>query len=136
MGKISKNEIIMALLGCLALFLWIFANKFGINPTVSALAVLCLMILFKILNWNDILTNKTAWNVFLWFGALVTLAGGLNNVGFLEWFANKITSGISSFSPGHDTCIFIACILFYPLLIRKLNCSCNSFIDIIPGVRK
>jgi anion transporter len=58
------------------------------------------MILFKILDWNDILTYKTAWNVFLWFAALVTLAGGLNNVGFLEWFANKITSGISSFSPG------------------------------------
>jgi len=100
MGKIRSNEIIMALLGCLALLLWIFGEKFDINPTVAALAVLCLMVLFKILSWNDILTNKTAWNVFLWFGSLVTLAGGLNNVGFLDWFANKITSGISSFSPG------------------------------------
>ncbi len=99
MGKISKNEIIMALLGCLALFLWIFGDNFKINATISALAVLCLMILFKILSWNDILTHKTAWNVFLWFGALVTLAGGLNNVGFLDWFASKITSGISTFSP-------------------------------------
>jgi len=99
MGKISKNEIIMALLGCAALFLWIFASKLEINPTVSALIILCLMILFKILNWNDILTNKTAWNVFLWFGALVTLAGGLSNVGFLDWFANKITTEISSCSP-------------------------------------
>jgi L-tartrate/succinate antiporter len=100
MGKISKNEIVMALLGFLALFFWIFSKNFQINPTVTALAVLCMMILFRILSWNDILTNKTAWNVYLWFGALVTLAGGLNNVGFLDWFANKITSGILSFSPG------------------------------------
>ena len=99
MGKTSKNEIIMAILSCLALILWIFGKSFEINATVSALAVLCLMVLFNIINWNDIVTNKAAWNVFLWFGALVTLAGGLNNVGFLDWFANKITSGISSYSP-------------------------------------
>jgi L-tartrate/succinate antiporter len=100
MGKISKNEIVMALLAFLALFLWIFGTFFEINATVSALAVLCLMILFKILSWNDILTHKAAWNVFLWFGALVTLAGGLNNVGFLDWFAKSIISGISSYPPG------------------------------------
>lgn len=99
MGKISKNELVMALLACLALFLWIFGKYLEINATVSALAVLCLMVLFKVITWNDIISNKTAWNIFLWFGALVTLAGGLNNVGFLDWFANIITSGISSYSP-------------------------------------
>jgi anion transporter len=57
------------------------------------------MVLFGIISWNDILTNKAAWNIFIWFGAMVTLAGGLNNVGFLDWFAVKITSVSSSFSP-------------------------------------
>jgi len=99
MGKISRNEIIMNTLACLALLLWIFGKTFDIHPTVSALAVLCLMVLFRIISWNDILTNKAAWNIFIWFGAMVTLAGGLNNVGFLDWFANKITSVISSYQP-------------------------------------
>ena len=99
MGMISRNEKVMAMLSILALILWIAGKQLEINATVSALAVLCLMVLFNIINWNDIVTNKAAWNVFLWFGALVTLAGGLNNVGFLDWFAVKITSGISAFSP-------------------------------------
>jgi L-tartrate/succinate antiporter len=141
MGKISKSEIIMALLGCLALFLWIFANKFGINPTISALAVLCLMILFKILNWNDILTNKTAWNVFLWFAALVTLAGGLNNVGFLEWFANKITSGISSFSPGLILVLLLLAFYFIHYLFASSTAHVTALLILflvsgskIPGI--
>ena len=99
MGKISRNEILMAVLAGLALILWISGERLGINATVAALSVLCLMIVFNVITWNDILTNKSAWNIFLWFGALVTLAGGLNNVGFLEWFATKVTSGISSYSP-------------------------------------
>lgn len=107
LGKISRNEIIMAMLSGLALVLWIFGKYFDINPTVSALGVLCMMVLFNIISWNDIITNRAAWNVFLWFGALVTLAGGLNNVGFLSWFAIKITSGILSFSPA----VILICLL-------------------------
>jgi L-tartrate/succinate antiporter len=99
MGRISRNEIIMTLLASMALLLWIFGSYLGIHATLTALAVLCLMVLFNIISWKDILTNKAAWNVFIWFGAMVTLAGGLNNVGFLDWFAIKITSAISIFSP-------------------------------------
>ena len=141
MGKISRNEIIMALLGFLALFLWIFSKNFEINPTVTALAVLCLMILFKILSWNDILTHKTAWNVFLWFGALVTLAGGLNNVGFLDWFANKITSGISSFSPGLILVLLLLAFYFIHYLFASSTAHVTALLILflaagskIPGI--
>lgn len=141
MGKISKNEIIMALLGCLALFLWISGDYFKINATISALTVLCLMVLFKILSWNDILTNKTAWNVFLWFGALVTLAGGLNNVGFLGWFANKITTGISSFSPMSILVFLLLAFYFIHYLFASLTAHATALLILflaagskIPGI--
>ena len=99
MGKISKNEIIMTLLFIFALLLWIFGEYLHLNSTVSALTILCLMVITKILCWDDILSNKPAWNVLLWFGTLVALAAGLNNVGLLGWIANKITLAISSYSP-------------------------------------
>jgi L-tartrate/succinate antiporter len=111
MGRISRNEIVMTILACLAILLWIFGNYFGIHATVSALAVMCLMVLFRIISWNDILTNKAAWNIFIWFGAMVTLAGGLNNVGFLDWFANKITSAISSYPPA--LMLLVLLLVFY-----------------------
>ena len=111
MGGISRKEFIMFILAGLALILWIFGNIIGIHPTVSALAVLCLMVLFKIISWDDILKNKAAWNVFVWFATMVTLAGGLDNVGFLDWFAGKITSAVSSYSPAFILVILL--LVFY-----------------------
>jgi len=99
MGKITKKEFIMVFLFIIALLLWIFGEYLQINATLSALAVLSMMIILDILNWDDILSNKPAWNVLIWFGTLVTLSAGLNNVGFLDWFAGNITAAISSFSP-------------------------------------
>jgi L-tartrate/succinate antiporter len=141
MGKISKNEIVMALLSCLALTLWIFGRYFEINATTSALAVLCLMVLFNIISWNDIITNKAAWNIFLWFGSLVTLAGGLNNVGFLEWFANKITSGITSYSPGFILIFLLLAFYFTHYLFASSTAHVTALLTIfliagrkIPGM--
>jgi len=141
MGKISRNEIIMTILGCLALFLWIFGNYFEINATVAALAVLCLMVLFKVISWNDILTNKAAWNIFLWFGAIVSLAGGLNNVGFLDWLANKITSGISSYSPSIIVIFLLLSFYFIHYLFASSTAHATALLTIflvagrkIPGI--
>lgn len=141
MGKITRNEIKMALLACLALLLWILGERLGINATVSALSVLCLMILMNVITWNDILTNKSAWNVFLWFGALVTLAGGLNNVGFLDWFANKVTSGISSYSPALILIFLLATFYFVHYLFASSTAHVSALLTLflvagskIPGL--
>lgn len=99
MGRISSGEIKMITLFGMVLILWIFGETIGIHTTLSALLVLCLMVLFGILSWNDILSNKSAWNVLIWFGTLVTLAGGLNNVGFLSWLAQVITQSVIHLSP-------------------------------------
>jgi L-tartrate/succinate antiporter len=141
MGKITRNEILMAFLGGLALLLWIFGDKLSINATVAALLVLCLMILFKVITWDDILTNKTAWNVFLWFGALVTLAGGLNNVGFLDWFANKVISGISAYSPTFILIFLLATFYFIHYLFASSTAHVTALLTLflvagskIPGL--
>lgn len=86
MGRISRNELIMGGLVTLALILWIFGGDF-VDPTVVALIVISLMVLTGIVLWDDIIGNKAAWNVLVWFATLVTLAGGLNTVGFIRWFA-------------------------------------------------
>jgi anion transporter len=112
MGKLSKKEIIMTILVCLALIFWIIGPLFDLNITSSALGILCLMVIFRIIDWDDIISNKAAWNVLLWFGALVTLAAGLNNVGFLNWIAVKITSLISSYSPGLILVLFLLAFYF------------------------
>jgi L-tartrate/succinate antiporter len=109
MGRISLKEIGMALLVLLALGLWIFAGDL-INATTVALLILCLMVMGRIVEWDDVLANKQAWNVLIWFGTLVTMADGLNKVGFLKWFAGGAAGALSGYSV---TTIVIALTVVY-----------------------
>jgi len=97
MGRIGFKEVSMALLALLALGLWIFGGDL-INATTVALLILCLMVICRIVEWDDVLANKQAWNVLVWFATLVTMADGLNKVGFLKWFAGGAASALSGYS--------------------------------------
>ena len=97
MGRITLKEVSMAVLALLALGLWIFGGEF-INATTVALLVLSLMVMTRIVEWNDVLAHKQAWNVLVWFATLVTMADGLNKVGFLKWFAGGAAGAMSGYS--------------------------------------
>ena len=97
MGRVSFKEISMALLALLALGLWIFGGDL-INATTVALLVLSLMVMTRIVEWDDVLAHKQAWNVLVWFATLVTMADGLNKVGFLKWFAGGSAAALSGYS--------------------------------------
>lgn len=97
LGPMSRREITMAVLAVGALVLWIFAGKW-INATTVALVVLGLMIPTKVVAWDDILSNKPAWNILFWYGMLMAVADGLNRVGFLGWFCVNLSNAFSSFN--------------------------------------
>lgn len=94
MGPMSRREVLMAGIAVLALGLWIFAGRW-LNPTTAALVAFCLMMLVGVLSWRDVLGYTDAWRVLVWFATLVTLADGLQRVGFLSWFAARVTAGLS-----------------------------------------
>jgi L-tartrate/succinate antiporter len=97
MGPVSRRELLMAGLALLALVLWIFGGK-SIDATTTAFIALSLMLLFKVISWDDLLTNKQAWNVLMWFGTLVALADGLAKTGFLTWFATGVASLLAGYA--------------------------------------
>jgi L-tartrate/succinate antiporter len=94
MGPISRREITMALLAVLALIAWIFGARWIAAVTV-ALAVISLMILTRVVSWNDIMQNKQGWNILVWFATLVTMAEGLSRSGFLVWFAKRSAGALA-----------------------------------------
>ncbi len=97
MGPVSRRELTMAALALFALVLWIFGGK-AIDATTTAFIALCLMLLLKIISWDDLLANKQAWNVLMWFGTLVALADGLAKTGFLTWFAQGVAAHLTGYS--------------------------------------
>ncbi len=110
MGRMSRKEILMALLAFLALVLWIFGQSL-INATTVALVVISLMIVLGIVSWNDILSDKSAWNVLAWFATLVALADGLATVGFTAWLGKGAATLLAGVSPT-SIMIFLVVVFF------------------------
>jgi L-tartrate/succinate antiporter len=93
MGAVTTRELLMGCLVVLALALWIFGGSF-VDPTLVALAVIALMVLTGVVEWGDVIANKAAWNVLVWFATLVVLADGLAKVGFIAWFGKGAASAL------------------------------------------
>jgi L-tartrate/succinate antiporter len=98
MGAITRREAALGALVLLALLLWIFGGN-QLNPTTTALAVVGLMLLTRIVSWDDVLTNKHAWATLVWFATLIPLADGLNRTGFVSWFATSVGGNITGVAP-------------------------------------
>jgi L-tartrate/succinate antiporter len=90
LGAMSEKEMVLLALVGAALALWIGAADY-VDPAIVAILILLLMIGFRVVAWDDVLKHAAAWNVLVWFGTLVTLAGGLAETGFVEWVAGRLT---------------------------------------------
>jgi L-tartrate/succinate antiporter len=99
MGSITFKEILMGLFALLALVLWIFGKELNVNGTTAAIVVVSLMVLTKVISWDDVIGNKGAWNVLVWFSTLVALAGGLKDVGILTWIGKSAEASLAGLSP-------------------------------------
>ncbi|ANE33541.1 DASS family sodium-coupled anion symporter [Campylobacter hyointestinalis] len=113
LGAITKAEIYMICIAIIGLILWVGSSFFKINATTTALIMLVLMTAAKTITWNDFLSNKQAWNTFVWFGTLVTMAAGLKNVGFLDYLAKNLGSNLVNIEPNFA---LILLVIFFSLL--------------------
>ena len=87
MGKMSRGEWVITGVFIGALLLWSTSQYTNINATVVALLGVCVMLVSGVLEWDEIIEEKGAWDGMMWMGGIVGLAGALNKVGFIPWFA-------------------------------------------------
>ncbi|MDM0111461.1 DASS family sodium-coupled anion symporter [Variovorax sp. J22R133] len=100
MGPLSPKEGVM--LGTFALLLVLWANlpamllgpAFTLDPTVVAFLGLFVLIITGTLDWDDVLSEKSAWDTLVWFGALVMMAEQLNKLGVIAWFSEAMKGAI------------------------------------------
>jgi L-tartrate/succinate antiporter len=97
MGPMTRQEMILFALVAGALALWIGATRY-IDPALTAILVVLLMVVCKVVSWDDVIGQKQAWNVLIWFGTLVTLAGGLAETGFVAWIAGAVAPSLTGLS--------------------------------------
>jgi DASS family divalent anion:Na+ symporter len=93
MGSLSRGEIFMLATFLLVLVLWVTTRWHGIDYTVVALLGLATLLVTGVLTWQDVISERSAWDVFIWYGGLVLLARELGKTGITNWFAES-TGGL------------------------------------------
>ena len=113
MGRITLKEILMASFALIALVLWIFGKELNVDATMAAMSITALMVLTNVVSWEDVIGNKSAWNILIWFATLVALASGLKDVGILAWMGKGAEVYLSGLTP---TMLMISMIVLFFLL--------------------
>jgi DASS family divalent anion:Na+ symporter len=98
MGPMTRNEKLMLFVFLLILVLWVTGEWSKLDATVVAFVGVSIMLLTGVIKWDDVLAEKGAWDALIWFGGLVMMAGQLNALGFMKWFATSVGGGLAGWT--------------------------------------
>lgn len=112
MGPISRYEKIMGCVFVIVLALWATSMATKLNATYVGLLGVCLMLVTRVIDWQDVLEEKAAWDVFIWLGGIIGMAGFLAKAGFITWFAKSVAIYLSGI-PWYLSLLIVVLVYFY-----------------------
>lgn len=95
MGPMSRDERIMLSVFVLIAGLWMTTTWHHFPYAVVALFGVSALLLTNVLSWEDVLSNRTAWDTFIWYGGLVHMAEALGRTGVTRQFA-EVSAGMTA----------------------------------------
>jgi L-tartrate/succinate antiporter len=133
MGTMTRQELTLLVLVCVALALWIGAIE-HVEPAISAMLIVLLMVGFKVVSWNDVIGHAQAWNVLVWFATMVTLAGGLGETKFLEWLARSLAPSLEGFGLGLAIVSLVSVYFFLHYFFASITAHAASMLPVFIGI--
>lgn len=85
LGKMSFQEWVMLGVFVLALVLWATSQFTKIDATTVAFLGISILLATSVLVWDDVKSEKGAWDTLVWMGTLMGFAGFLSKLGFIKW---------------------------------------------------
>lgn len=115
MGPMSDDEKVFGTVMLGMVCLWVCSSNIGVQPVVTALSGLSLLMVTGVLTWDDCARNKHAWGTFVSFATLVGLASMLTKLGIVKWIAASVTDRIIALGL-RDGSAFLVILLAYWLV--------------------
>lgn len=112
MGRMNSGEKLMLIVFALVATLWMTSALHGINYAAVALLGICVLLLSGVLNWEDVLRERAAWDVFIWYGGLVRMAEALGETGITKRFAESAANFTTGWKWGAALAVLLL-IYFY-----------------------
>lgn len=77
MGSMTRGEWLMLATVGVLLVLWIFGSSLGVDATTASFVGLSILLLSGVLTWEDVKSEKGAWDTLIWFAALYAVFLGV-----------------------------------------------------------
>ena len=87
MGPVKWSEWLMLGVFGVVAALWMTTSFHGIDYAVVALLGISVLLITGVLDWEDLIGEKAAWSVFIWYGGLIRMAEALGQTGLTKRFA-------------------------------------------------
>ena len=133
MGPMTRQEVILFVLVGSALALWIGATDY-IDPALTAVLIVLLMVVSGVVSWDDVIGQKQAWNVLIWFGTLVTLAAGLSETGFVGWLAKATAPTFTQLSLGVAIAAIVGTFFVLHYFFASITAHTATLLPVFLGV--
>lgn len=98
LGPMKSAEKITLTVFITIIVLWVFGGSI-LNATTVAFIGLALLLVTGVLSWDDIKSEKSAWDTLVWFAALVMMGTYLNKTGFIAWIGNLVKDPLAALGP-------------------------------------
>lgn len=92
LGPVTRQEKILLGVFFVVVSLWLTTAFHNIDATVIALAGIAILLVARVLEWRDLMEETNAWEVFIWYGGLVMMAGELGKTNIPGIFAGSVAS--------------------------------------------
>jgi DASS family divalent anion:Na+ symporter len=112
LGPMTRPERLMLVVFALITILWSTTALHGIEYALVALLAVVALLMTGVLEWDDVLSDKTAWDVFIWYGGIYQLARALAESGVTELFAKGV-AGLIAGMPWIAALAVLLVIYFY-----------------------
>ena len=83
-----------------------------------------------VVSWEDILAYRRGWNNLVWFATLITLADGLNRVGFLPWFATTVAATLHTVPPAGKVIALVVIFFVSHYMFASLTAHATALLPV------
>jgi len=84
MGPLKRSEKWLGAVMLGVMVGWVTSPLHGIPNTFVALAGLSVLLLAQVMTWDELLAEKRAWDVLIWFAPLIMMSDALNEGGTIK----------------------------------------------------
>lgn len=110
MGRMKRSEKMLAVVFISVCGMWATSGWHGVDITITALFGAVALLISGVLQWEDVKSERSAWDIFIWYGGVLRLGKALNDTGVTTAFAKGVAE---TFSAAGWMTLFVVALLIY-----------------------